>query len=74
MSSTRRADYCDGVLAAATALMGDLETLGALDDAEVVAEDDDARRVCVGCELRRHGYDGLADRFEFAIGVVAALP
>jgi hypothetical protein len=72
VSSARRAAYADGVIAAADALMQDLENLGSLDDAEVLVQDDDARGVCSLCQMRRLGYGGLADRLEFAHGVARA--
>ena len=71
MSNARRAAYADGVIAAADALMGDLEVLGSLADAEVLVQDD-ARGVCSLCQLRGMGYGGLADRLEFAHGVAQA--
>jgi hypothetical protein len=59
------------VIAAAAALMSDLEVLGVLDDeAEDLGRgEDDARLVCSTCQMRRLGYGGLADRLEFAVGV-----
>lgn len=58
------------MISAVAAIMSDLEHLGLLDDAEVLSRDEDgAGSVCTGCQMRRFGYAGLADRFEFAIGV-----
>jgi hypothetical protein len=58
------------VISAVAAIMSDLEHLGLLDDAEVLGRDEDGTRaVCPGCQMRRFGYTGLADRFEFAISV-----
>jgi hypothetical protein len=67
-SSSRRAGYAAGVIAAADALMADLEDLRLLDDAEEVQADEDGTvAVCSSCEMRRIGYTRLATRFEFAL-------
>lgn len=66
----RRAAYADGVIAAAAALMSDLEVLGVLADAEDARGGQDGDRlVCSTCQMRRFGYGALADRVEFAIDV-----
>ncbi len=67
-ATDRRAGYAAGVIAAGAAFMADAEHLGALDDAEVLGQDD-APAVCTPCSMRRLGFGGLADRLEFALNV-----
>jgi hypothetical protein len=70
IAEARRQGYSQGILAAAVALMTDLERLGRLDDAEVVQTGEDGgKSVCSTCSMRRMGYADLATRTEFAIGV-----
>ena len=58
--------YVNGVRAAVDALLDDLEVTGKLD----VEYDADGRAmVCIGCLLHGQELHGLADRWEFAMGV-----
>lgn len=75
LAGARRAGYADGVIAAAVALMTDLEQLGRLDDAEVIRRGEDGTQsVCSSCQMRRMGYGALAARFEFALDVRDGVP
>ena len=70
VAEARRQGYSQGVIAAAAALMGDLEQLGRLDDAEVITRTEDGGvMICQSCAMRAMGWHALAARFEFAVDV-----
>jgi hypothetical protein len=64
-----RRGYGNGVTAAVDAVLDDLDAAGKLDWVEHGADRDDRATTCKGCILRHEGFDVLATRWEFALGL-----
>ncbi len=60
-----RAGYASGIIAAADALLADLENAGQLTATEVT--DDGQPAVCKTCALDAAGFHALTDRLDFAL-------
>jgi hypothetical protein len=62
-----RRGYGNGITAAVDALIEDLDAAGKLGWVEY--DDGGRAETCKGCMLRSQGFDGLATRWEFALGI-----